>query len=413
VRPFETQRPIEDLRELADLTGGPRGARRVAWTREWERARAWLQAKLDGLGTDVARDAAGNLTATLRGASDAILLIGSHLDSVPCGGWLDGALGVCAALEVLRRHADEPPPVTLRLVDWADEEGARFGRSLLGSSAAAGLLSPDDVRELRDADGVPLVDALRDHGVDLDGIGAARATLEGVAAYLELHIEQGPALEAQGEPVGVVEGTFGVERHAVAFAGVPRHSGSTPMEVRHDALAAAARLTLAVREDAIEHGGVATVGAISVQPGVPTIIPGGCELVLDQRALDREALAAMLAGARAAAEAIAADEGVAVRWRPLMRLEPVPFDAELVALAERACAETHGRAVRLASGALHDCSAVARRVPAAMLFAPSIAGISHSAREDTAPEDLERALAAYARLVELTAQRIAAPAALR
>jgi len=249
--------------------------------------------------------------------------------------------------------------------------------------------------------------------VDADGMGAASETLAGVAAYLELHIEQGPSLEGQGAAVGVVEGTFGVERHVVEFAGVPRHAGSTPMEVRHDALAAAARLTLTARESAIERGGVATVGAITASPGVPTIIPGGCELILDQRALEPDALAAMLADARAAADAIAADEGVDVRWRPVMRLEPVPFDPELVALAERACAETEGRAVRLPSGALHDCSAVARRVPATMLFAPSIGGVSHSAREDTAPEDLERALAAYARLVELTMQRVAAPAALR
>ncbi len=398
----DPDRPLADLRELAELTGGEGGARRVAWTDEWVKARDWLRGKLGELPVSVEEDAAGNLWATLSGERDDVLVVGSHTDSVPAGGWLDGALGICAALEALRSHAASPPPVTLRLVDWADEEGARFGRSLFGSAAAAGTLKADDVRELRDADGTELPDALAAHGVDLDRIAEAAGGMDDFAAYLELHIEQGPVLEQRGESAGVVIGCYGVERHAVAFSGRESHAGSTPMELRRDAFLAAARFALAAREAAVEHGGVATVGPVKVSPGVPTIINGRCEVVLDQRAFAPEQLAAMLADAHAAAERIGGEEGVEAAWREIWRIDPVPFHPELVELAAQACEETTGTAHRLPSGALHDCAEVARRAPATMLFAASIDGVSHSPAEDTSEDDLRAGLTAYARLVELT-----------
>jgi len=246
----QPDRVIADLRELAALTGGPDGARRLCWTDEWKTARAWLRGKLDELSAAVEVDPAGNLWATIPGRTPDAVVVGSHIDSVPRGGWLDGALGITSALEMLRLYAGTTPPATLRLVDWADEEGARFGRSLFGSSAAAGTLDPDSVRGLRDRDGVALPDALAAHGVDLDQAYRAGEQLTDVKAYLELHIEQGPILESKGIPIGPVLGTFGVERHAIHFTGRTSHAGSTPMNLRHDALACAARFALDVRESA-------------------------------------------------------------------------------------------------------------------------------------------------------------------
>ena len=261
----------------------------MAWTDTWAAARAWLREELAGIpGVGVEVDEAGNLWATAPGESERFVIVGGHLDSVPDGGWLDGALNVAAALEVLRALAAEPRALTLKLVDWADEEGARFGRSLMGSSACAGTLDPDAVRALADRDGVALPDALAAHGVDLDRMGEARRRLDGAAAYLELHIEQGPVLERLGLPLGVVLGTFGVQRHAVRFAGRHAHAGSTPMDARRDAFLAAARSALAFRDDAAGREDVrATTGVVRVEPGIVTAFNGACELSLDQRALDR------------------------------------------------------------------------------------------------------------------------------
>ena len=188
--PLEPSRTVAELRELQALTGDEDGAQRVAWTDTWEQAREWLRSKVAGTGTDETVDAAGNQWFTLAGASDRAVLIGGHIDSVPNGGWLDGALNVMAGVEVLRRVAEDGrPPVTVRLVNWADEEGARFGRSLLGSSAAAGSMADqDELRARKDADGVALPDALSAHGVELDRALEARSELDGAAAYLELHI---------------------------------------------------------------------------------------------------------------------------------------------------------------------------------------------------------------------------------
>src|SRR5881392_241611 len=217
--PLDPSRTVAELRELQELTGDENGAQRVAWTETWERAREWLRAKVDGTGAEETVDAAGNQWFTLPGASDRAVLLGGHIDSVPNGGWLDGALNVVAGVEVLRRIAEEgTPPVTVRLVNWADEEGARFGRSLFGSSAAAGSMDDqDELRSRRDTELRALPEVLAARGVELDRALEARRQLEGAAAYLELHIEQGPVLESMGLPLGVVLGTFGVERHQVTF----------------------------------------------------------------------------------------------------------------------------------------------------------------------------------------------------
>ena len=400
LRGVDARRAVEELKELAALTGGPDGARRVCWTDEWAKARGWLREKLSEIdGIQIETDEAGNVWATAPGDSERAVLLGGHLDSVPNGGWLDGALNTVAALEVLRVLAPQKLPVTLRLVDWADEEGARFGRSLFGSGAAAGSLKPDDVRGLKDSSGIPLPDALAEHGVELDRVNEAGRQLENAVAYLELHIEQGPVLERMDLPLGAVLGTFGVERHAVRFTGQQSHSGSTPMDVRRDAFIAAARSAVAFRDDAAGRDDVrGTTGFVNVSPGIVTAFNGLCEMSLDQRALDADVLADMLKTAKEASERIAGEEGVTVEWEKLWEIEPIPFDEGLIGFAEGAITEVAGRSHRLPSGPLHDAAEMARLMPTVMLFVKSLRGLSHNKEEDTPEEDLELSVQALHRL---------------
>ena len=397
------ERTVAELRQLQELTGDENGAQRVAWTEAWEQARQWLREKVVSLGADEEIDEAGNQWFTLPGASDRALLIGGHIDSVPNGGWLDGCLNVLAGVEVLRRIADEgTPPLTIRLVNWADEEGARFGRSLFGSSAAAGSMSDqDELRERRDADGVALPDVLAEHGVDLDRALDARRQLESAAAYLELHIEQGPVLESLDLPLGVVLGTFGVERHLVTWRGQAAHAGSTPMDQRRDALAGAAKLALEIRPIAakVGDGAVCTSGGVVCRPGIVTSVVETAEQLLDQRHLDAAKLAQLLELAREASERFAAEENVEVEWERIWSIEPIPFDDRLLELADQAVREVAGSSHRLPSGPLHDAAEVARAgIPTVMLFVQSLRGLSHTKLEDTKDEHLELAVQALDRL---------------
>jgi len=395
---------IKELEELRALTGDESGAQRVAWTDTWLKAREWFTTKLAGLPVEDHYDAAGNRWITLRGESPKALILGSHLDSVPNGGWLDGCLGVLTALDVLRSFGDRPP-VTIRLVDFADEEGARFGRSLLGSSAFAGTHSIEADRGRLDKNGIRLEDALARCGVQIDRFPEARSEQESAAAYLELHIEQGPVLEALGLPLGVVLGTKGVERHAITFHGQEAHSGSTPMKSRKDALAAAAKLALEIRAIAGKHAdAVCTMGSVKTFPGIVTAVVGRCETMLDQRDLDAAVLAQMYAEARAASERFAAEEGCTVEWSRIWNIEPVPFHPELIGLCEEAVIETGGRSHRLPSGPLHDAAEVSRcGIPSVMMFVQSLGGISHNKIEDTRREHLELAAQAFTKLAHKAA----------
>jgi allantoate deiminase len=403
----DAPRAVAGLEELRRRTGDADGAQRVAWTDTWIAAREWLRAELDGIpGVTVETDEAGNTWATLPGDSDRFVIIGGHIDSVPNGGWLDGALNVIGGLETLRALADEPRPLTVKLVDWADEEGARFGRSLLGSSAASGTLDPDAVRDLTDRDGTRLEDALAARGVELDRALDAHKRLEGAVAYLELHIEQGPVLEDMDLPLGVVLGTFGVQRHRVTFTGAHAHAGSTPMDRRRDAFLAAARSALAWREDAARRDDVrATTGIVEVSPGIVTAFNGTCELSLDQRALDAGVLADMLASAKEASERIAAEEGCTVAWERIWEIEPILFDPELIDLADEVVTEVAGTSHRLPSGPLHDAAEMARVLPTVMLFVKSLGGVSHTKEEDTPAEDLELSVRALHELARRTLAR--------
>jgi N-carbamoyl-L-amino-acid hydrolase len=410
---LDPSRTVAELRELQELTGDDHGAQRVAWTDTWERARDWLRGKVSETGAEETVDAAGNQWFTLRGESDRAVLLGGHIDSVPNGGWLDGCLNVMAAVDVLRRiAADGSPPVTVRLVNWADEEGARFGRSLFGSSAAAGSMADqDELRSRKDADGIALPDALSEHGVQLDSALDARSELEGAAAYLELHIEQGPVLESMGLPLGVVLGTFGVERHQVTFRGQAAHAGSTPMDKRRDALAGAARLELEIREIAKRtgDGAVCTMGGVVTKPGIVTSVVETAECLLDQRHLDAAKLASMLQDAKDASQRFAQQEDVEVDWERIWNIQPILFDEALIELAEESIKEVAGTSHRLPSGPLHDAAEVARAgVPTVMVFVQSLRGLSHTKLEDTKPEHLELSVQALDKLASKTIERVAA-----
>jgi N-carbamoyl-L-amino-acid hydrolase len=404
---LDPSRTVAELRELQELTGDENGAQRVAWTETWQRARDWLRDKVADTGAEEKIDAAGNQWFTLRGESERALLIGGHIDSVPNGGWLDGALNVVAGSEVLRRlAADGTPPLTVRLVNWADEEGARFGRSLFGSSAAAGSMDDqDELRQRRDADGVALPDAVARFDVDLDRALDARSELESAAAYLELHIEQGPVLESLDLPLGVVLGTFGVERHQITFRGQAAHAGSTPMDKRRDALAGAARLELELPEIAKRAGGgaVCTMGGVVTRPGIVTSVVETAECLLDQRHLDAHQLAEMLSNAEAASRRFAHEEELEVEWERIWSIEPILFDERLIELADESVTEVAGTSHRLPSGPLHDAAEVSRAgVPTVMLFVQSLRGLSHTKLEDTKEEHLRLSVEALDRLTDKT-----------
>jgi beta-ureidopropionase / N-carbamoyl-L-amino-acid hydrolase len=401
------KRTVLELKELRELTGDVNGAQRVAWTDTWLKAREWFVGKLTGLPVEHHYDAAGNNWVTLAGRSEKSLLIGGHLDSVPNGGWLDGALNVLAGLEVLRRISAEfngRPPVTIRLVDWADEEGARFGRSLLGSSAFSGTASIAADRVRTDREGTPMEEALRRCGVEMDRFAEAARERENAAAYIELHIEQGPVLERMGLPLATVLGTKGVERHTITFHGQEAHSGSTPMNARHDALAAAAKLALEIRAIAGKHSdAVCTMGSVKTFPGIVTAVVGRCETTLDQRDLDPEVLAMMFREAQEASERFASEERCSVEWSRIWNIEPIAFHPAMLDLCDQAIREVAPITHRMASGPLHDAAEVSRAgIPTVMMFVQSFGGISHNKIEDTREEHLEMAVTAFDRLASKT-----------
>ena len=421
------KRTVAELKELRALTGDDNGAQRVAFTPMWTKTRAWLRKKFEDLPIETRVDAAGNLWSTLRGESEKCLLIGGHMDSVPNGGWLDGCLNVLAGLEILRRINTQyhgKPPITVRLVDWADEEGARFGESLFGSSACSGNLDMNEARGLTDKQGIKLPDALKNVGIDFERVKDSGRELKNAAAYLELHIEQGPVLLDLDLPLGAVLGTFGVERHAITFRGQAAHSGSTPMNRRKDAFLAAAQMSLEIYKIAersgtgvspvefnaaatgqarrLSHfGGVCTIGSCTTKPGIVTSVAEECRITLDQRHLDSAGLAKMLSEAKAAGEKFAQEGNVKVSWERLWQIAPRPFNNELIALCDDSIRETCGKAHRLPSGPLHDAAEVAAAgVPTVMMFVQSLHGISHNKIEDTKEEHLELCVTAFDKLAE-------------
>jgi hydantoinase/carbamoylase family amidase len=399
---LDPKRTVAELKELRGFTADENGAQRVAFTKTWVATRAWLRKKLAALPVELHTDEAGNLWTTLRGESDRALLIGGHMDSVPNGGWLDGCLNVLAGVEILRRINAQyrgKPPVTVRVVDWADEEGARFGKSLFGSSACSGTLNMDEARGLKDRDGIALPAALKEVGVDFERVKECGKELKNAAAYLELHIEQGPVLLDLDLPLGAVLGTFGVERHAITFHGQAAHSGSTPMNRRKDALLAAAKMSPEIYRITDRNGGVCTIGSCTTKPGIVTSVVEECRITLDQRHLDAAALARMLHEAKEASERFAKEGNGRVTWERLWQIDPRPFHPALIAMCDEAIKETCGKSHRLPSGPLHDAAEMCGAgVPTVMMFVQSLHGISHNKIEDTKEQHLELCVAAFDQL---------------
>ena len=401
---INSRRTVDDLKELRGLTEDENGAQRIAFTPVWNRARAWLREKLESLPVEVHSDAAGNVWATLRGETDRSLLIGGHIDSVPNGGWLDGALNLLAGVEILRRinaQYNGKPPVTVRLVDWADEEGARFGKSLFGSAACSGNLNLVEARNLADKDGIRLPDALTSVNIDLERALESHSELKHAAAYIELHIEQGPVLFNLDLPLGAVLGTVGAERHAITFHGQAAHSGSTPMNVRKDAFLAAAKMSPEIYQIAKKYDGVCTIGSCTTKPGIVTSVVEECRITLDQRHIDAAALSHMLEEAMQASKIFSEEARVTVEWEPLFQIQPILFDQQLIELCAEAINETTGKVHRLPSGPLHDAAEVARAgIPTVMMFVQSLLGISHNKIEDTKEEHIELSVIAFDKLAE-------------
>ena len=396
--PIDAARVIADLRALESRTSGPEGAQRACWTPGWAQARELLAELLAEIELSHEIDQAGNAWAYLPGVDEGApsLAIGSHLDSVPSGGWLDGPLGVMAALGVLRAWAESGalPLRGIALVDWADEEGA-FGRSLLGSAAVCGTLAPATLGAARDRDGRLASDVLRECGVEPERMPDAAERLERIGDYIELHIEQGPVLAQRGTAAAAVTGCAGLERFRLRFEGAASHAGTTPMDMRSDAGLAAAEAALEVERIAAAAGGVGTVGEIRLDPGALTVIPGEAEISVDIRHPQAAQLASMHSQIRAAAAERAAGRGCEHAETPVWSIEPIAFDEAMVERAAECCGEVTGEPLRMASGALHDAAEVARRRPVTMVFAPSTGGISHSPREDTPEHDLIAAIKAF------------------
>ena len=394
---------VANLRELAALTSDEKGAQRVAWTPVWQQARSWFAEKARAYGAEITVDAAGNTWARIAGKNPEAIVMGSHLDCVPNGGWLDGCYGVVTALEALRYLARSgQPDKTVYAVDWADEEGARFSRSLMGSSAVSGTLDIAELANRVDNEGRGISEVLAEYAVDLDNYKEANSQFKqrNVSAYLELHIEQGPVLEQAKKTAACVYGITGVERHYIKFAGQPAHAGSFPTLMRQDAFLAAAQAALAFREIALKYDGVCTVGKVRVEPDVVTIVPGSCVISLDQRSIDKDKLALMHLEAQRVVAAAAEMHSVTATWEKIWTIDPTVFDAQLTELCKAAVTDETGEATAMFTGPLHDAAEMAKLVPSIMIFAMSERGLSHCPEENTSDAALECAARAFLRLAD-------------
>jgi allantoate deiminase len=371
-----------ELEDAARIGADAGGVSRFAWTPELAQANEWFLARLHALGLETQVDAAGNVIGRWDEGEGTAVLVGSHLDTVPRGGRFDGALGVLSALESVRTLKAEGVALKrpLWIVSFNDEEGSRFQTGMLGSRAFVGDLDLDDWRK-RGVD-----EAMSAAGYDFERLPEARAA-DRVGAYLEVHIEQGPVLEQEGIDIGIVTGIAGMLGFRVRLIGEANHAGTTPMAVRRDALAGAARVVLALREAALKRGDItANVGVLTVTPGGFNVIPGVAEFTIDVRAGEPEVFSSLDALVLETLERVADEEQLGVEVSETHRKPPTPLDPDLQDLLAESAAEVGASARRMPSGAGHDAMVLAKRVPAAMLFVPSRGGISHSPEEFTAPE---------------------------
>lgn len=399
---------ISDLQKLASLTSDASGAHRVAWTPCWDAALNWFAEEMRACGAIVSIDAAHNVFATLPGESNEALCIGSHLDCVPNGGWLDGALGVVAGMNILKYYAahKHEPRRTITVVSWADEEGARFGRSCIGSSAVSGALNPDSVTSLKDEAGISFNDALKRYKTTADTFLMAHDQFlsRNIKQYIELHIEQAPILEKNNLSVACVSGICGCERLRITFTGQRSHLGC-PIDMRHDAFLAAAQAALEFRKIAKKYTtdkytAYCTVGQVDVQPNVINVVPDHCTISLDLRTLHKENLSAMLQEAQTICLKAAAENDVQVKWQSIWQIPPTLFDPILIEKCRSAVFSETNKDFTIVSGPLHDAAEIAKLIPSVMMFVRSNKGLSHCKEENTCITDLEIGISAFMRLAE-------------
>lgn len=387
---------LQRLGEVGALETG--GRTRLAFDAQDAAGRRLVASWFAEAGLEVAADHLGSLYGRLPGAgTEGAIMSGSHVDTVRAAGALDGCYGVLSALECMQsvKESGQKLPRDLVVGIFTNEEGIRFVPDMLGSRYFIEEIGLEEALAIEDANGVSVGADLAAHG----GAGPLGPRWISPAAFVELHIEQGPVLGAEGVSCAAVSGCAGVERHLLTFRGQASHAGTTPMGARRDAGLAAAAAALAIEEVAVRHGGVGTTGRIDLSPGVITAVAGGAELSVDLRHPESDPLADMLSEALSAAASIADDRRCVFGGGPIWRIAPIPFDPELVELAATACAVAGGRAAPIASGALHDAAEMARRVPAAMIFCASREGISHAREEDSSEPDLIAAVEAFGELV--------------
>ncbi len=405
------ERLLADLAALAAIGGLPGGGvDRLAWSDRDLAARRWFAARMQEAGIEARLDAALNVLGHLPGTTGPWLLTGSHLDSVPNGGRLDGAFGAVAALEVLRTLAESHDPLAGRVevVGFADEEGVRFEFGLIGSLALVGELNLDQLRDGVDWQGVPIRQVVASAGRDVDRITEAQQHRPSLAGFIELHIEQGPRMEAEGTDLAIVTGIVGVHRQRVQVIGSQNHAGTTPFRQRHDAGRAAARAAAGLRElvEAIDAEAVANIGSMHFDPGGVNVIPGCATFTLEVRHLEGQVVHQIVEAFGSALDRICDEEGCRAQVELLSWIPPAPMDADMMETLDRACQELVPEPRRLSSGAGHDAAVLSRHVPTGMIFVPSIGGVSHSPLEDTADADLVRGAQALLRGVRAAAARI-------
>ncbi len=387
-------RDVEDLSKFGAIPAG--GVSRATYSFHHRAAIDWLGKRMESAGMTVTVDGAGNLVGRLEGSHPGpAVAAGSHIDSVPAGGRFDGAAGVVGALEAVRILQDEGfrPRRPIEVLAFAEEEGARFGMILLGSKAMAGLVDRQQAEAIVGSDGVSLSDALRHWGSNLDSFLCSKRSPAEVAAFVELHVEQGGVLDSEGLQIGVVTHIVGLRHQVMRFVGQVNHAGTTPMHLRQDALLAAARVVVAVRQLVREHGtsdAVSTVGFIKASPNVINVIAGEAAIGIDVRDTDRtsiDRLATLIS--REAADACT-EEKLLLQVQTLSDIPPVSCDDGLVEAVTDACWRLGFSWRRMVSGALHDSCSMSSIAPVAMVFVPSIGGRSHCPDEYTPPDDLWR-----------------------
>jgi beta-ureidopropionase / N-carbamoyl-L-amino-acid hydrolase len=405
------ERLLADLRALAAIGGLPDGGvDRLAWSDHDLAGRRWFAQRMSETGIEPRVDAALNVFGHMPGTTGPWLLTGSHLDSVPNGGRLDGAYGAVAALEVLRTLAESGDPLAqeVEIVGFADEEGVRFEVGLIGSLALVGELDVGRLRNGLDWQGVPIRQVLAAAGRDIDRMLEVKEHLTSIKGFVELHVEQGPRMEAEGIDLAVVTGIVGVHRQRIEIHGTQNHAGTTPFRLRHDSGRAAARAAAELRDlvQGVDPEAVANIGSMHFHPGGVNVIPGLAQFTLEVRHLDDRVLREAVGAFASRLERICAEEGCRVEVELLSSVPPAPMDAAVMDALGQACAEMGRKPARLSSGAGHDAAVLSRHVPSGMLFVPSVGGVSHSPLEATSDEHLVLGARALLRGIRTVASRI-------